>query len=66
MHVNLVYLISLHPKKNFLPTFSRQTPDVVGTKQESRNNNLHHWKAVSLANCFSLRLKVQHIDKVVP
>ena len=61
MHVNLDYLISLHPKKNILPTFSGQIPLFLGKMQETKPNNLHHHKAGSVAVFFSLRLRVHHI-----
>ena len=60
MHVNLDYLISMHPKKAILPTFSGKTPHFQGKRQETRTNNLHHQKADSVAFCFSLRLGVHH------
>ena len=40
MHVNLYYLISLHPKIAILPTFSGQTPQFLGKKQETRTNTI--------------------------
>ena len=63
MPVNLDYLISLHPKKAILLTFSGQTPLFLGKKQEVRTNNLHHHKAWSVAVFLSLRLRVHHIQK---
>ena len=65
MHVNLVYWISLHQKKASLSTFLGQTPHFISEKQETRSNNLHHRKAVSVAVILSLRVGVQHIQKVV-
>ena len=49
VHVKEVYWISLHPKKAILPTCIGQTPNLLGEKQKNRTNNLHHWKAVSVA-----------------
>ena len=45
MHVNLDYLISMHPTKAILLTFSGQTQHFLGKKQKNRPNNLHHQKA---------------------
>ena len=64
MHVNFVYWISLHPKKAILPTFLGQTPHFISEKQKTRTNNLHHRKDVSVAAILSLRVGVQHIQKV--
>ena len=65
MHVNLVYWISLHPKKAILATFSGKTPNFVGENEKIRTNNLHHRKAVFVAVFFSLRLRVNHLQKMV-
>ena len=64
MHVNFVYWISLHPNKTIVPTFLGQTPHFISEKQKPRTNNLHHWKAGSVAVKLSLRVGVQHIQKV--
>ena len=64
MHVNFVYWISLHPKKTILPTFLGQTPHFISEKQKPRTSNLHHRKAGSVAVIWSLRVGVQHIQKV--
>ena len=64
MHVNLEYLISLHPKKGILLTFSGQTPHFLDKKQETRTNNLHHWKAGSVEVFLSLSLRVHHTQKL--
>ena len=64
MHVNFVYWISLHPKKAILPTFLGQTPHFLSEKQKPRTNNLHHRKAGSVAVILSIRVGVQHIQKV--
>ena len=65
MHVNLVHWNSLHPKKAILPTFSGQTPHFLGENHKTRTYNLHHRKAWSVAVILSLRVGVQHIQKVV-
>ena len=64
-HVNLVHWNSLHPKKAILPTLLGQTPHFLCENHKTRSNNLHHWKAVSVAVILSLRVGVQHIQKVV-
>ena len=64
-HVNLVYWNSLHPKKAILPTFSGQTPHFLGENHNTRTKNLNHRKAGSVAVTLSLRVGVQHIQKVV-
>ena len=65
MNVNLEHWNSLHPKKAIIPTFSGQTPNFLGENQKNRTNNLHHRKAGSVAVILSLRVGVQHIQKVV-
>ena len=40
---------NIYLKKAILSICSRQTPQNVGEKKNTRTNNLHHWKAVSLA-----------------
>ena len=65
MNVNLVHWNSLHPKKAIIPTFSGQTPNVLGENQKTRTNNIHHRKAGFVAVILSLRVGVQHIRKVV-
>ena len=64
-HVNLVHWNSLHPKKAILPTFLGQTPHFLCENHKTRTNNLHHRKAGSVAVILSLRVGVQHIQKVV-
>ena len=65
MHVNLVYWNSLHPKMAILPTFLGQNPHFLSEKQKTRYKNLHHQKAESVAVVLSLRVGVQHLQKVV-
>ena len=66
MHVNLVYWISLHPKKAILPAFLGQTPHIISeNKKRKEIKNLHHWKAGSIAVILSLKVGVQHVQKVV-
>ena len=65
MNVNLVHWNSLHPKKAIIPTFSEQTPNFLGENQKTRTKNLYHRKAGSVAVILSLRVGVQHIQKVV-
>ena len=48
MHVNLDYLLSLHPKDASLPTFSEKNTTFSQWKASTRNKNLHHQKAVSI------------------
>ena len=62
--MNFVYWISLHPKKAILPIFLGQTPHFTNEKQKSRTKNLHHWKAGSVVVILSLRVGVQHVQKV--
>ena len=64
MHVNFVYWISLHPKKAMLPTFLGQTPHFVSEKQKHRTCNLHYHKAGVALVILSLRVGVQHLQKV--
>ena len=64
-HVNLVHWNSLHPKKAILPTFLGQTPHFLCENHKTRTNNLHHRKAGSVAVILSLRVGVQHKQKVV-
>ena len=64
-HVNLVHWNSLHPKNAILPTFLGQTPHFLCENHKTRTNNLHHRKAGSVAVILSLRVGVQHIQKVV-
>ena len=56
--MNLVHWNSLHPKNASLPTFLGQTPHYL------RTNNLDHWEAGSVVVILSLRVGVQHIQKV--
>ena len=65
MHVNLDYMISLHPQKAILHTFSGQIQLFLGKMQETKPKNLHHHKAGSVAGLLSLRLKVHHLQKMV-
>ena len=48
MHVNLVYCN--------LPNCSGQTSHFLVEKPKNRTNSLHHWKAVSVAVIFRLRV----------
>ena len=64
-HVNLVHWNSLHPKNAILPTFLGQTPNFLCENHKTRTNNLYHRKAGSVAVILSLRVGVQHIQKVV-
>ena len=65
-HVNLVHWKSLHPKKgHFTYFFFGQTPHLLGEKLKTRTNNLDHRKAGSVAVILSLRVGVQHKQKVV-
>ena len=64
-HANLVHWNSLHPKNAILPTFLGQTPHFLCENEENRTDNLHHRKALSVAVILSLRVGVQHIQKVV-
>ena len=63
MHVNFVYWISLLPKKAIYLLFGL-TPHFISEKQKPRTNNLHHRKAGSVAVILSLRVGVQHLQKV--
>ena len=65
MHVNLVLHNSLQPKKAILATILGQTPYVLGENRKTRTNKLHYRKAGSIAVILSLRVGVQHIQKVV-
>ena len=65
MHVNLMLWNSLHPKKAIIPTSSGHTLNFLGENHKTRTNNLHHWKAGSVAVVLSLRVGVQYIQKVV-
>ena len=65
MHVNFVYWISLHPKMAIFPTCLGQTPHFRSENQKHRTNNVHHRQAGSFAVILSLRVGVQHIQKVV-
>ena len=64
MHVNLVHWNSLHTKRAIIPTFSGQTPYFLGENRKTRTNNLHHRKTGSVAIILSLRVGVQHTQKV--
>ena len=64
-HANLVHWNSLHPINAILPTFLGQTPHFLCENEENRTDNLHHRKALSVAVILSLRVGVQHIQKVV-
>ena len=64
-HVNLVHWNSLHPKNVILPTFLGQTPNLLCENHKTRTNNLYHRKGGSVAVILSLRVGVQHIQKVV-
>ena len=63
--MNLVHWNSLHPKNAILPTFLGQTPNFLCENYKTRTNNQHHRKAGSVAVILSLRVGVQHIQKVV-
>ena len=63
--MNLVHWNSLHPKKAILPTFLGQTPHLLDEKLKTKTNNLDHRKAGSVAVILSLRVGVQHKQKVV-
>ena len=52
------------PKKAIIPTFSGQTPNFLGKNHKTRTNNKHRRKAGSYAVILSLRVGVQHIQKV--
>ena len=64
-HANLVHWNSLHPINAILPTFLGQTPHFLCENEKNRTDNLHHRKAWSVAVILSLRVGVQHIQKVV-
>ena len=64
-HANLVNWNSLHPINAILPTFLGQTPHFLCENEKNRTDNLHHRKAWSVAVILSLRVGVQHIQKVV-
>ena len=64
-YVNLVHWNSLHPKNAILPTFLVQTPHFLCKNEKNITDNLHHRKAWSVAVILSLRVGVQHIQKVV-
>ena len=64
-HENLVHWNSLHPINAILPTFLGQTPHFLCENEKNRTDNLHHRKALSVAVILSLRVGVQHIQKVV-
>ena len=61
------YWISLQKKnkKNILPTFLGPTPHFINEKQKHGTNILHRRKAGSFAVILSLRVGVQHKQKVV-
>ena len=63
--MNLVHWNSLHQKHAILPTFLGQTPHFLCEHQKTKTNNLNHRKAVSVAVILSLRVGVQHLQKVV-
>ena len=63
--MNFVHWNSLHQKNAILPTFLGQTPHFLCEKHKTRTNNLHHWKAGSVAVTLSLSVGVQHIQKGV-
>ena len=63
-HANLVHWNSLHPINAILPTFLGQTPHFLCENEKNRTDNLHHRKAWSVAVILSLRVGVQHIQKV--
>ena len=65
MNVNLVHWNSLHPKKAIIHSFSGPTPNFLCENRSTRTNDLHHWKSGSAAVILSLRVGVQHIQKVV-
>ena len=48
-----------------LATALGQTSQFLGENHKTRTYNLHHWKAWSVAVIFSLRVRVQHIQKGV-
>ena len=50
IHVNLDYLISLHPQMAINHTFLGQTPFFQSKKQKTRTNNLHHPTSGSVAD----------------
>ena len=50
MYVTLDYLTKQHPKKAILPTFSGQKETLyLHKRQETKTNNLHQFKAGSVA-----------------
>ena len=63
----LTYFTGIHcnQKKAILPTFLGQPPHLLGIKLKTRTNNLHHRKAGFVAVILSLKVGVQHIQKVV-
>ena len=63
--VNLVHWNSLHPKTPFYLLFLGQTSHFLCENHKTRTNNLHQWKAGSVAVILSLRVGVQHIQEVV-
>ena len=65
MNVNLVHWNSLHRKKAIIPTFSGQTPNFLGENYNTRTKNLYPQNVGSVAVILSLRVRVQHIQKVV-
>ena len=64
-YVNLVHWNSLHPKNAIIPTFLGQTPHFLCENHKTRTCILHHRKAGSVAVILSLRVGVQHLQKVV-
>ena len=52
-------------RQKILPTFLGKTPNFLCETHKTRTNNLYHWKAGSVAVILSLRVGVQHIQKVV-
>ena len=64
-HLNLVHWNSLHPKSAILTSFLGQTPHILCENRKTITNNQHHWKAGSVAVILSLRVGVQHVQKVV-
>ena len=63
-HVNLVHWNSLHQKWPFYLLFLGQTPHFLCENHKTRSDNQHHRKAGSVAVILSLRVGVQHIQKV--
>ena len=57
--------MNMNFKKAIVPTFTGKIPYFMSEKQKNITNNQHHRKAGFVAVILSLKVGVQHIQKVM-